>query len=66
MQYKLYALRKSKEVDMTQQDLASLLNIKAETYGKKERSEAKFDIDEMFILANYFNKDISELFVPRQ
>lgn len=60
MQGKLLILRKEKGV--TQQTLAKLLNITKETYRKKEKGQQDFKSSEMFTIANFFNKEIGDIF----
>jgi Predicted transcriptional regulators len=60
MQSKLLVLRK--ENGYTQEDIAKQLHITAKTYSLKERGEAAFDSDEMFLISNFFGKSISDIF----
>ncbi len=62
MQSKLIILRKEKKV--TQEELANLLGISVKQYGYKEIGKAKFNGDEMFKIAKYFNLTIDDIFLP--
>lgn len=62
MQWKLIITRKEKH--LKQEDLAKLLKISTDAYGMKERSQLQFKADEMFILSDYFDKKIEQLFLP--
>jgi len=65
VQLELYNLRKN-ENDMTQQDVANYLGITVQTYRLKEKGRNEFTQDEMFLLSELFDKDISEIFLPRK
>lgn len=65
MQIILYDLRKN-EKRMTQQEIANYLGIAVQTYRLKEKGEYEFTQDEMFMLAELFNKNINEIFLPRK
>lgn len=60
MQIKLYELRK--KAGLNQADLAKKIGISVNQYGKKERGQQEFTQDEMFLLSNFFNKSISDIF----
>lgn len=62
MQWNLIKERKLKKE--TQGDVAKLLKISTETYRLKEKGTQQFKGDEMFLLADHFDKDISEIFLP--
>lgn len=62
MQEKLLILRTNNK--KSQKFMGELLNISAKQYGAKERGESKFNGDEMFVIANHFNKRIDEIFLP--
>lgn len=62
MQYLLESIRRSKKV--TQEDMATLLNIDVRTYQNKEKGVTQFKQNEMFIIAKFFNKKIDEIFLP--
>ena len=64
MQIKLYELRK--KAGLNQADLAKKIEISVNQYGKKERGQQEFTQDEMFLLSNFFNKSISDIFLPRK
>lgn len=63
MQINLIVLRKKNNI--SQKDLAVLLNISETQYGKKERGQAEFTQDEMFLLSDYFKLKMEEIFLPR-
>lgn len=63
MQFKLYKARK--DAKMTQDDLANYLGVSRVTYGKKERGEVPFLMDEMFLISELFGKPLTDIFVPR-
>ena len=63
MQSKLYEIRKQKK--MTQSEIANHLEISRVSYGKKERGEVPFTINEMFELSTLFNLSLDEIFLPR-
>lgn len=60
MQGKLLALRK--ENNVTQKELANLLGITKEAYGRKELGHNDFKASEMFKIANFFDKTIGDIF----
>ncbi|HGC9176262.1 TPA: helix-turn-helix transcriptional regulator [Streptococcus agalactiae] len=61
MQGKLLILRKERGV--TQQKMADLLGVTKETYRRKEKGLTVFGSSEMFKIANFFDKDIGEIFL---
>lgn len=62
MQERLIILRKKKNV--TQRQLADLLGISVKAYGFKELGKTEFTMNEMFLIAKYFSKNIDEIFLP--
>lgn len=66
MQYKLYALRKSKDINMTQEEMAKLLDMDVSTYRRKEGSKSPFSQDDMFAIASHFDMNIHDIFLPRK
>lgn len=62
MQSKLLLLRKDNRV--TQTDLANVLGITTKQYGAKELGKVKFNGDEMFKIAEYFNMKVDDIFLP--
>ncbi len=64
MQSKLLVLRK--EEALSQSDMARILKISLTSYGEKERGQKEFTQDEMFLLSEYFDKPIDEIFLPRK
>lgn len=61
MQWNLIIARKEKGI--YQKDLAKVLNISEDGYGMKERGQVQFNANEMFILSDYFDKKIEQLFL---
>lgn len=64
MQWNLIRERKTKKE--TQEDVAKLLGISKETYRLKEKGVQQFKADEMFVLADHFGKELSEIFLPSE
>lgn len=64
MQNNLILLRKNNNV--TQKKIANLIGISEVQYGKKEKGIAEFTQDEMFIIANFFEKTVDDIFLPRK
>lgn len=62
MQEKLILLRKQNNT--TQKELADLLGITTKQFGSKELGKAKFNGDEMFLIANYYSKKVDDIFLP--
>lgn len=60
--WELIKLRKIN--DVSQQELADLLNINVATYSAKENGKSDFKLEEIFMIAKYFNKRIEEIFLP--
>jgi putative transcriptional regulator len=48
--------------DMRQRDMAKLLSISPCNYSKKENGNIRFTLEEAKTIADYFNKDIEEIF----
>ncbi|MDR2833653.1 MAG: helix-turn-helix domain-containing protein [Streptococcaceae bacterium] len=63
MQAKLYALRK--EMGYTQSEVAKAINISTNAYLQKEKGSREFTLTEMFNIANFFNKELCDIFQPR-
>lgn len=61
MQWKLIRLRK--ERNLTQEDLAKKLGIEPSTYRNKETGKTQFKMEEMFILSDYFDESIENIFL---
>ncbi len=61
MQWNLIKLRKERKC--TQEDLANLLNISTEGYRLKELGKHQFKNDEMFIIADFFDENIGDIFL---
>ncbi|MGM0260450.1 helix-turn-helix transcriptional regulator [Enterococcus sp. AZ102] len=64
MQINLRKIRKAKK--LSQKELGIMLNLSANSYGKKERGEVPFTADEMFLVSDFFNLGIEEIFLPRK
>lgn len=62
MQWNLIRLRK--ENNLTQNDVAKILNLNISTYQNKETGRSSFRDYEMFLLSKYFNKSLEEIFLP--
>lgn len=62
MQEKLILLRKSKKV--SQEKLARIINISPKQFSLKEIGTYKFNSDEMFKIAEYFNMKLDDIFLP--
>lgn len=60
MQWNLIKLRKERKC--TQEDLAKILNISTEGYRLKEIGKHQFKNDEMFIIADFFDENIGDIF----
>lgn len=61
----LLIIKREKE-KVTKSKLAEILGITAKQYTKKERGEVCFTGDEMFKIADYFNSDVKDIFLPRK
>lgn len=62
MQDKLILMRK--KTNTTQEKLAELLGISKKQYSYKENGKAKFNGDEMFVIASYFGVLVDDIFLP--
>jgi len=62
MQWEIIKLRK--ELNLTQEDMANLLDISTGAYSRKETGKCAFKDIEMFKLRNLFKKPIDEIFLP--
>ncbi len=62
MQSKLLLLRKENKI--TQAHLAKILGITSKQYSAKELGKTRFNGDEMFEIANFFNMKIDDIFLP--
>lgn len=65
MQINLWNLRKN-EKRWTQKEVADYLGITAMSYREKEKGRVPFNSDEMFMLAELFDKPMDEIFLPRK
>lgn len=61
MQWNLIKLRRDR--GLSQGDVAKILGVSEGTYRNKEVGKTQFKMDEMFILADYFEEDISDIFL---
>lgn len=61
-QEKLASIRRSKNI--SQRELAEVVGITTETYNNKELGKTQFKASEMFIIADFFDKTIDEIFLP--
>lgn len=64
MQWNLIKLRK--EYKETQANIAKLIGVTTSAYRSKELGNTQFKSDEMFIIAEHYNKSISEIFLKRK
>ena len=62
MQYLLDSIRRANRI--TQEDMAELINVDVRTYQNKEKGVTQFKQNEMFVIAQFFNKKIDEIFLP--
>ena len=51
------------EKDVTQQELANLLGISRTMFNRKINGKNKFDLQEAFIIADFFKKAIEDIFL---
>lgn len=63
MQVKLYEARKNAK--LTQDSVSEALGISRVSYGKKERGEVPFTLDEMFSLKLLLGMELEDIFLPR-
>ncbi|MCT7752238.1 MAG: helix-turn-helix domain-containing protein [Lactobacillus iners] len=64
MQWKLIKLRKERKI--TQKDLADFIGISESSYINKETGKFQFKQNEMFMISNYFNKKVDDIFLPTE
>lgn len=62
MQKKLIAWRRYHGI--TQKEMADKLGVDVRTYINKEQGVTQFKANEMFLIANILEKEISEIFLP--
>lgn len=48
------------ELDMTQEDMAEILEVNATTYNRKEQNPGKFFLSEIVTIVNYANEKLSK------
>lgn len=58
----LRKIRRDSPKKVTQEDMANLLGVTRTTYSKKERGELPVSMDELKVIANFFNKDVGAYF----
>lgn len=63
MHWELVKLRKKYKI--TQKNMAEMLDINVRTYCLKETGKTDFNLEEIYIIAKFFNKRIEEIFLPR-
>lgn len=61
MQWNLIKLRT--ESGLSQPDMARILNVNVNTYGKKERGEREFKLSEMIAIHKHFGRTLDEIFL---
>lgn len=62
MQEKLILLKEQN--NLTNLEMAELLNISAIQYRKKEKGEVQFKLNEMLKISEYFGKTLDDIFLP--
>lgn len=61
-QKKLASIRRSENI--SQREMATVIDVTTETYNAKELGRTQFKASEMFMIADYFNSKIDEIFLP--
>jgi len=61
-QWELIRLRT--ENKLTQIKMSKILKVNVTTYNSKENGKIPFNANEMFIIGNYFNKSLEDIFLP--
>jgi len=61
-QEKLASIRRSKNV--SQREIAKIIGVATETYNNKELGKTQFKASEMFVIADYFESTVDEIFLP--
>lgn len=61
-QTKLASLRRYK--NLSQREMAKMLNIQTESYSNKERGITQFKSTEMFMIADLFDMNLEDIFLP--
>lgn len=64
MQLLLIELRK--KAGESQKDIANLIGISEGSYREREIGNLQFKMNEMFAIANHYNKSIEDVFLPRK
>lgn len=60
--WELIKLRKMNNI--SQKEMSEKLGIGATTYAQKENGYTDFKLDEIYIIARFFNKNIEDIFLP--
>jgi transcriptional regulator with XRE-family HTH domain len=60
MHMNLYSARKSRKI--TQEEMAKVIGVSTQQYGKRERGEISIDLDEAFLMSKKMGVSIPELF----
>lgn len=63
MQWNLIKLRK--EHKLTQEKMAKISKLSVVSYGKKERGDIQFSLEEMFLISKHFKLPMEVIFLPR-
>ena len=61
-QEKLASIRRSQNI--SQREIAKLIGVATETYNNKELGKTQFKASEMFIIADFFDARIDDIFLP--
>ncbi|WP_080147003.1 helix-turn-helix transcriptional regulator [Marinilactibacillus piezotolerans] len=61
-----HLIRERKEHGETQKDLSKLLDISENAYRLKEKGDNQFKSEEMFLIADHYNKSIRDIFLPNK
>lgn len=62
IQEKLASIRRGKNIP--QRELGELIGVETNTYNQKELGKTQFKASEMFIIADFFDKKIDDVFLP--
>lgn len=57
-----YLFAERKGMKITQKEVAEAIQMDLSTYGRKERGESQFDLDEAVAIARFLGKSLEELF----
>ena len=50
-------------VYISEEDMAKILEVSEATYRNKETGKTQFKLDEMFVIADYFDKTMDDVFI---